>query len=82
MFIYVYNSVLYIYIYNVCITYSHIHILENEFFPTTTVQHRQQVDAVGCPTLISFGDLQTLVFADIFVLDALHPLASLAQRPG
>jgi len=90
-FIYVYNTVLcvylYIYIYYVCITYSihthtHTHIFENELFPTTTVQHRQQVDAVGCPMHISFGILQTLVCADRFVLDALHPFASLAQRPG
>jgi len=64
-------------------TYSvYIYTFENEFFPTTTVQQRQQVDAVGCPTLISFGILQNLVGADRFVLDELHPLASLAQGPG
>jgi hypothetical protein len=60
----------------------YIYTVENEYFPTTTVQQRQQVDAVGCPTLISFGILQNLVGADRFVLNALHPLATLAQGPG
>jgi hypothetical protein len=57
------------------------HILENELFPTTTVQQRQHVDAVRVArfswlvSMFVFDIFKFLVGASRFVVGTLHTLA-------
>ena len=52
---------IYIYVYVCVYIYIFIFIFENELFPTTAVQQRQHVDAVGCGTFFS-GLISMFVF--------------------
>ena len=55
-------------------THIHTRISENQFFPTTAVQQRQHVDAVGCHTCFSGLAYLFSIFWKLQV-GALHPLA-------
>jgi hypothetical protein len=69
-------------LYNIAQNILHIHISENEFFSTTTVQQSQNVDSVGFRTfLVGWLACSSLIFCKFvvgafrFVVGALHPLA-------
>ena len=64
-------------------SYIYTHIFENKLFPTTAVQQRQHVDAVGCRTFLvaAWSACLALTFwkflqvATRFVRGEAHPLA-------